>query len=326
MIANIQMLRFWAAYAVAAFHFAGHYFYLDQIGWFGPALILFRHFGFVGVDIFFVVSGVIMWVSTQDSHNTDDIIPFLIKRFSRIFMSYLPWLALMALVRVYVLGQDIANYDLIRSIILIHTNGQMILPTGWTLSFELMFYLIFGVSMIFPRKIALTIIALWGVASLLIGQMEETILLNPYIAEFVAGVLLAASWPIASRIIGGVPFLTVLGLIFFSAGILFGDRNAPLSRVLTFGSFSLIAVWIAILFESRGFVVSKFWIFLGGASYALYLSHFVILTFGRHFWRWILADPDLAFFTMMAASLAVSCIWFKFYDGPLSRWVGRSVI
>lgn len=314
MYTNIQLLRFFAAFAVIGYHFGPIYNklvggYLTIIYW--P----FTKYGFVGVDVFFVVSGFVIWVSTEKRNRYTDITQFYLRRFSRIYMSYWPWFILMAGILLILREKNAADYSLISNFFLVRTYSPSVLPISWTLTFEVMFYIGFGLTFLFNRKIAATIVVAWGLASVLKSFNTTSILLNPLIFEFSLGVMLGANRHIICKVPNIV--LAAFIVIFVYLGVSFASSNDLWLRALTFGIASFLVVAMAISLEQNGISAHNIWKPLGDASYAMYLSHYVLLTLMLTYWSKLKSYPELTFFVLTFATLLISLLQSKYYDKPL---------
>lgn len=118
MIQNIQGLRFYAALAVLLFHVSSIYQHHNgEI--FAAWASAFNPIGRIGVDVFFVISGFVIWTSTSSRHAPKDAAPFALRRIARVFLTYWPALAFAGLVDVFVRGRYLLDYDLLRSITLL---------------------------------------------------------------------------------------------------------------------------------------------------------------------------------------------------------------
>jgi peptidoglycan/LPS O-acetylase OafA/YrhL len=162
--------------------------------------------GNTGVDVFFVVSGFIMSHICWDGFGRPgEVQNFLRRRLLRIVPLY--WLmTIVALVyhRVSAThGARAGLADLARSIAFIpYVNEEgsryPILPSGWTLSYEMMFYGIFALGLFQRRQIGLPAIGLALILLVAIGpqQPSETIayLASPIVLWFLAGMGLAVLW------------------------------------------------------------------------------------------------------------------------------------
>lgn len=115
---------------------------------------IFFNGAFFGVDLFFMISGFVMVYSTKSDSR---IISFVLKRFFKIYPVYifclLSWLALH-------LSNLPPLIDIVKSISFIHLNynstapwfGGSIVGTAWTLTYEILFYIIFLVAMQLSQK------------------------------------------------------------------------------------------------------------------------------------------------------------------------------
>jgi exopolysaccharide production protein ExoZ len=129
LLFNLQFLRGFAALGVVFyhtdFHLAGDW-----------------HTDFSGVAVFFVISGFIMCFITRK-----DADGFLAKRFLRIVPMY--WLCTLIRFGLLSFSSWSANpplaADLPRSLLFVPSEELPILGVGWTLNFEVYFYLVFGV-------------------------------------------------------------------------------------------------------------------------------------------------------------------------------------
>ena len=132
MIIGIQFLRFLAASLVVLTHTLGEY---DDL----------RSFGGFGVDVFFVISGFVIYLITDSGHKN-----FFVKRLIRIVPIY--WLFTIGISIIALLEPQLlrsASFDvtqIIASLFFIpywteNAGFAPILTLGWTLNFEMLFYL-----------------------------------------------------------------------------------------------------------------------------------------------------------------------------------------
>src|SRR5262249_15248359 len=125
-------------------------------------------FGYVGVDLFFVLSGFIITATCRADLGRADRLPrYLFRRFWRIFPAY--WAALAAAVAFYacssprtVFGRNWPAEWCDTLLLLPQQTGCRFLPVAWTLSYELMFYLAFGVLFLLPRRAARPALVGWA--------------------------------------------------------------------------------------------------------------------------------------------------------------------
>ena len=289
LVSNLQALRGVAAAMVVAHHCKD---FLAQ----SLPMAKDIHLGAAGVDIFFVLSGVVITLSASTTITPQD---FMLRRIVRVVPMY--WLALVpiglfllvGLSPVGVTAQDgtIANY--LKSMFFVpfersHGAIMPLLGVGWTLNYEMFFYLVFAMSLILP--VALRGMAIVGVIGGLVlagivFQPEQTQLFfytNPILLEFVAGVILARWWMKTD----GQTVHPLLGWGIVGAGAaLFvimarpeGFDQLAAHRVLIFGVPAMLVVLGALLLHRANVrAEGRFWELMGAASYAVYLFHPILL-------------------------------------------------
>lgn len=92
---NLQKLRGLAALFVLIFHFGPHLNAVPGLAWLYP----YTRYGFAGVDIFFVLSGIVIGNSSISAIQRGELPwKFIYRRFSRIYLGYWPALLLTAIV------------------------------------------------------------------------------------------------------------------------------------------------------------------------------------------------------------------------------------
>lgn len=273
-VRSIQYLRGIAAFGVLIFHAAER-----AGGAFGV--------GAAGVDVFFVISGFIMWVVTCRRPPTPG--QFLWKRVQRIVPLYWAVTLVTAAVAVLIPGafpvMQVTAETLVKSLLFVpHRDPQgliapLIVP-GWTLNYEMFFYLVFAVGLLAPARlrpwlISAALVALVAVRPLLDGQNPlVATYTDPILLEFAAGIWLGKAW--SERRLPGAALgwsLFTLGLALFAAGAVAGVDIAG-ARVLLWGVPAFLLVAGAVSVERAGSVPSLPPLrILGDASYSLYLVH-----------------------------------------------------
>ena len=351
MLTNVQFLRFFAAMLVVFYHMAAHLHASQQ----APGLIFgwAETAGFAGVDIFFVISGFIMAWTTSGVSGGAEAMAFARRRLARIYSGYWPFFLLAFGLFTWLGGYYLANAQLLRSFFLWPTElAHLLIPVSWTLIFELFFYLLFsvliGLSGQLSREKVIRYIALfvlfWTLYSHFIrraydpGLLEEMnvyeqYLLFPYLLEFLAGAMLAG-WLNKNREGRGWAYL-LMGLLLFIAGgwinqELFGGKLIEgyhiIWRVLIFGSASVFILTGLVRLENKGWaMLPRFSRLAGGASYALYLCHTLILAgtyqLGLNAWLrgqsgWV---AQAAFLSLALLMLGYSMVHFRWVERPLHQ-------
>jgi exopolysaccharide production protein ExoZ len=305
---NIQFLRFLAALSVVLFH-AGPYVVTTGDSAFDTFFNAFSWCGYAGVDVFFVISGYIMWTTTRTVQGLPDVGYFLYKRAARIYLGYWPYCLLMLLMLSLYSVKISRDIDYAGSILLTQTQTHfLLLAVTWSLTYELYFYAVFAGVLLIPQKIrppALGIAFVVVVATLLLVWFvgEDTLrghvrwvlkgsrfYLSPFCAEFIGGCLLAIYFEKMRSI---SPWLCGIVCVSLVAAAVWYQQNDPLGtgslsnyphrRVAFFGPAALALVALMVELEHRGQVLFKrVSLLFGGASYSLYLSHVILLRWFHH--------------------------------------------
>ena len=278
---SIQHLRALAALSVAAYH---------ALQWSGGGFDVGR----AGVDVFFVISGVVMWTSTAGRAISP--LRFLQRRAVRLAPPY--WIATLVIASTAwvwpaFLPQILPGVaHLVKSLAFIpHFDPRGLpfptLPLGWSLDYEAIFYVVFAGALFTPEawRSRLVTGVLMGIVA--IGFLADDPLYilgaNPMLLQFAAGVWLgvgATSRALPSRS-GGWILIAVaaaLWLLVQSTG-LFREFWRPFEWGVP--AAMLVAGVMAV--ERHG-VWPKFPILerLGDASYSLYLWHPAVIALTAH--------------------------------------------
>jgi len=156
--------------------------------------------GRIGVDVFFILSGFVMYATTQSKKN-QLVLPFLIKRAFRVIP--LAWLFI-TIVFIGNGGEDRHEYLLSLFFIpLSNTDapffGYNLLSPGWTLSYELWFYVMFAVGMLVSKSHRG--LATASVLFACVFGIQAMCHTPPYIDAYTAATL-SANFPIPAQVIG----------------------------------------------------------------------------------------------------------------------------
>jgi exopolysaccharide production protein ExoZ len=334
---GVQFLRGAAALMVAYFHL------VEQIPEYAS---IYRRYLFgwdglsCGVDIFFVISGFIISLSSSVASPGR----FLVRRVIRVVPLYWFFTILLAAVILVVPGvfkSTVLTSDyFFKSLFFIpffnssHNNDLVpLLVPGWSLNFEMFFYLVFAGTLFLPSRFRLY---LCGVAFALIVALGlfisiETALgfySNYRILEFYMGMLIAhayssdrlpslnlrSCWLVlgsgfAAMMMPTLSFIEAGGFIF---EILF--RVVPAAAVV----LSVVA-----LENLRQETYLKFPLLLGDASYSIYLSHIFSLGVARLIWDWVCTGVPSVFLAVafgllsMTLVIIVGIAVYRFIERPL---------
>ena len=246
-----------------------------------------------GVDLFFIISGFVIYSSSRNPKVTPK--EFLRRRFIRVVPLYWFFTSIFIILKL-----SIPNFDsnssfhviqIIKSFLFIphyHANFNKeiwpILIPGWSLNYEIYFYLIYALVLITGRKFLLTKMSILFVLFIALNIQFENknpifvTYTNPIILEFLAGIFLAKLYSSKEYFnykekfsFLGIP-LIIIGSIFllFSLEPLFSQMN----RAIKWGFPAFLIILGCLLSEET---ISKFKsLFLrvfGNSSYSIYLSH-----------------------------------------------------
>lgn len=350
MQVNIQLLRFLAAMSIVIYHAAPHY--LAAGGADNDLLQFIRLTFYAGVDVFFVISGYIMWVSTRSASGLQDSVRFLYRRATRIYLGYWPYLLLLSLSLAYFGVSHGKKVDIAGSIFLTQSRHELLLlPVSWSLSYELYFYGFFACLLLLPRNISPAILGACLIASvatlLLVWVFDVSVLrehvrwvlkgsrfyLSPYIAEFFSGCLLALYCERNGKInfwLCGILFSAAVGAaVFYQLNSAAGADSLldfPHARVAFFGPAAIFLVAMFSEAEKRGFVPFRnVSLLLGGASYSLYLSHTILLDV-LYYAGLRPAGSDSVYLPLLfavsavALILAYSVFHYRYIESPLMKF------
>lgn len=344
-VANIQVLRAVAALVVLWAHLRELF----------PASPLLRQLpsGLAGVDLFFVISGFIMVVSTSRVPPRPGV--FLAKRFSRVApLYYVMTFFIFAVTLVAPALMKSSTSDplaLLSSLAFIpfFKSPDRIYPTyylGWTLNYEMLFYLLFAIGILIRREWRIMVTSAMVLLLVVAGAVwDDTIRGNaaayawtrPIMIDFVLGMLIGAAvpWIARLRLSGGVLYaLLAFGVVaIVAAGRLFPapiDPNpiAPATNtVLRYGIPAALIVFSAVALEQAGNRwTNRFVQAMGDASYSLYLTHFlvvaVVISLSNRLSLGLPARLGVAVATVPVC-LLVAYLCFRLVETPLNALVRR---
>ena len=292
---SLQILRFAAASMVLAHHL------LLEIATPRLAMPVSDPIGFewsIGVDIFFMVSGFIMCFLTWGHFGEKGYwAEFLRRRFVRVVPLY--WLftslmlALIVLAPQVISHSDVSAGRIVSSYLFYpwpRAGGDVypILGLGWTLNYEMLFYLAYAAALLFPRRLGLCGITARFLLATTFGRFAPAgwvalrFWTDPIILEFLLGVLLGWAYLRGWRL-GWVARATLIvtGVGLSVAMTRLGLTN-HVDRDLWGGAPAFLIAAGAVLGQRAARVgplgpVTRLFVLCGDASYALYLSHMFIL-------------------------------------------------
>jgi exopolysaccharide production protein ExoZ len=347
----IQLVRGIAALLVCIFHLKG----LLNTSTTHYGTTLFGG-GAIGVSLFFIISGFIMVYTTRKSDGSLLYAKnFMIKRLVRIIPLY--YMMVLFWVFVYDTHLDYFSKDimtLVKTFCFVPifdstigpAYGMPPLKVGWSLNFEIFFYLIFGISLFMKRFRWVMLFAVFaglvfvvpllsrGYVSMVPSHNYQfrflylSLITNPMMLYFITGVALGllydSTFSIQSRWIkfGMLPLAVGLFLLLYF-------RVLPLSNYLLINLFICCLLVFGLLFfnKEKGIKVPAMFVYLGDMSYSLYLIHPTIVIA----LPWFLSRVGLGgkiegipyFFVLMACILMMSMLSYELIEKRLLKRLAK---
>jgi exopolysaccharide production protein ExoZ len=336
-LGRVQALRFFAAFAVLVGHLQHEVLIRVMPG------VPFRTFtaidGGIGVDMFFVISGFIMYYISGDAFGQPGgWRRFASRRFLRIaplyYVATLSMLAAAAMFAKHVDSDAIGVIPAVASFFFLplpNAAGAMapVLKLGWTLNYEAYFYAIFMLALVFPKRIGLVVLfgvllGIVGLAQLVPGRLPMLDFWGqPIVLEFAAGVILAMVYRAGWRIPTHQALALIAGGLVLTITLRHFGLSAYAPRAVAQGIPAALIVCAVVLWQaatSTGFL-ARLLEFGGNASYALYLSHPFSIRAATIIWG-ALGGPQspwlfIAFTTV--AALATAALVHIGIEKPLDR-------
>lgn len=322
--------------------------------WFRPRVQLPGFtLGAGGVDLFFLISGFIMVVTSEELSGRE----FMRRRLIRIVPLY--WLSTLVFIAAASVlpqrdGQDLSVPAIATSFLFLpyaRPDGtiQPLNPVGWTLNEEMLFYVLFAASLLLPRRlrVAASVGALGGIV--LAGALlrPETTALrfwsSPIVLEFGLGMLVGALYRRGARLPRGSAVILSAVAIALYGWQIGQPEPGEWWRLIAWGGPALLLLLAATLglsppstrspgnghlpraarWMGRGLEA------LGDASYSLYLLHLPALLVLRHLagrldLPWDAAATPWLFATVATAfAIGVASASYRLVERPLTRSLRR---
>ena len=349
-INSIQVLRGIASLIVAVYHLK---YLTKEIPGLNQILNFFFDNGSAGVSLFFVISGFIMvYITDRKTFTAKKILQFIIKRFTRVWPTYILITFLSAfLIYRFQIGNQ-AN-QILRSIFFIpladHTPpfyGYATLSVGWSLNYEIYFYILISISLFFNKYRWITFFVLITATLIVIPWYTGHLTLDPTKTfNYGNGYLNMISNPIIWNFVYGV----IIGLLYTSPFF-----NQYLSRL--FSLFTLVSVivvvsiwqylsgflgglgpfqwgigsgllFLAILFHTGKSTISfpKWLIHLGDISFSIYLLHLPVkLLIETIFYKIgypAYSEGSAMFFLTISMTIIFSNLSYKYLEIRFSNYI-----
>lgn len=327
---GVQVLRGLAAVAVALFHasltlaqpkYGGRIAFGGWMGW-----------GDVGVDVFFILSGfIILHAHRADIGQPKRWAHYIYRRASRIYPIY--WILTSALLLTVAVGFGGASklfsfWDYLTSYLLVRfSDVAPPVGTAWTLFHEILFYALFSL-LLLNRRIGLVVMALWLGAILWTFNPDGgtftgvfTSLFNLYFFLGMSAFLIWKHGRLPARLTCGLAGLLFLTFIVLDHAV--GRFQAPYLRLLVAPGAVLLLVGLSALDREKRASYPAWLLFLGNASYSIYLLHYELYAALARFlvaMGWMARLPaDLCVILFFAVAIGISAAIYQFVERPLLR-------
>jgi|688.fasta_scaffold404696_1 exopolysaccharide production protein ExoZ len=313
---NIDLLRIIAALAIILSHISGEFTLRNYDN--GLINLIIEYYGFLssGVDLFFVISGYVIMLSLNSKYHKPGA--FLRGRIRRIIPIY--WMLTLTILLLNLVTNflsisnvQIANFERIISsffFVTQHTgNSPPIIQQGWTLEYEMLFYLIVFLTMFIQNRK----ISLFCIFAVILGLGFTSFYL---MLEFLGGVIvyqihknkLVKNFGIALLILGVLLLVPgVIGIITFEYRLYF---------VLP---YSLILLGVLNVKQAQGSLI----VFFGRLSYPMYLVQAITIPLLYQYIKvaenFSTTEIVLIYIIGVFSTLIVSILVLLFFEDPISK-------
>ncbi|WP_226623086.1 acyltransferase family protein [Brucella anthropi] len=280
--------------------------------------------GAAGVDVFFVISGFVMVIATKANESS---VIFIKKRFIKVVPMY--WIATVLTIIFYYYrhGEIIVWEHIATSLLFLPPPEHLIVPVlypGWSLNYEMFFYLIIAIALLSRKNTFLyVIVVVCALGSL--GHKTGIHFIDYYIydglLEFCAGVVIGITYK------HGVRISQTAGVFLFTCAILIFSVNysyPTISKAIYWGIPSVLIVVAFLTFEKSGVARNVVGLEIGAASYTMYLFHpFVIWSI-----EWQFGNQPGIFFVIGAVvtSVVISLVLYRLLEAPLNKGLRKLAI
>ena len=279
MISNLQILRAFAALNVVLLHtlYTANSYELPTRNF---TALGKSEWGNSGVDLFFVISGFVMiytqWQKPKPAYE------FFKNRVFRIVPLY--WALTLAFATIYIVmpsafrDTSITITDYVSSLLFVSNivaDKNPLLFIGWTLEYEMLFYVLFSIGILFPSKFVKFLFPVTVLISLALFTEVDFIVL-----EFIFGMIAAVIFLKVPSVKFALPVF-LAGVIMLGADVF---SESDLHRSLKWGIPSFFIVLSACYLRQ---LKNRILILLGDASYSIYLIQIFTIAIFYKLTRWI---------------------------------------
>jgi peptidoglycan/LPS O-acetylase OafA/YrhL len=230
-----------------------------------------------------------------------------------------------------------ARPDILASFLALPQRGEPLLVVGWTLTYELVFYVVFAAALAFSQRRLPLVMAAWLVAVVAIHTFGPAanpwvrVLGSPFALEFVFGTVIGAAVLrgtfVAPRTLFAIAVVSVVAVCVATAYSGREYLDVVWTRPFAVGLPMALLVYAALGLERRGLLAPRWLRAQGDASYALYLWHVPVigaigLALNRVHVHGTPARIAIVF-GGYALAIAVSFLAYRWIERPLLRLARR---
>jgi len=337
LFSNLQGLRAIAALSVVFLHCTSD-----------TGLDVGISFGHFGVDIFFVISGFI--ISYTASTDPDQ---FMTKRLIRIVPIY--WSATIVLYFLaslfpHLLHNTTASFTLLLASLFFvplewpgHPGATPLMILGWTLNYEMYFYLLYALALKFNRKYAsitaaFFVIAIMSVIDIVFRPVTDAgrFYGKPIVLEFVFGIVIFNMLSLRHRKLGRGPmfYLLIVAIISSLLSCIAYDIYSSVPNSVVFcGIPALILVLSALKLEVdyKYSLTNRLFLLTGDSSYVLYVLHpYIIYGVMRVIFpaakTWPLPGRFALVAVLLVITAAVAIVVHLYFEKPMMKSLKKRLL
>ncbi|MFK7833394.1 MAG: acyltransferase family protein [Winogradskyella sp.] len=339
---HLDLIRFLAALYVVFYHYCFRGFAKDNysILEFEP-LESFSKYGYLGVELFFMISGFVILMSAKNSN----LIDFCISRFTRLYPAF--WFCVLLTATIILLyGAPLFSVNLKQVLInLTMFNGfvgvEHVDGVYWSLVVELKFYILIGLLLFFRLikyiKIFAWLLLLVTVLQIILPLSEAPTFMkiiylvcfaskSPY---FVAGMFFFLFKTEKNIIKNILPIIASYALAIYLMSKDIFERNLKYDNAYDINVvYILITLFFVLMFLVSSNKLSvfnkKIFLYFGVLTYPLYLIHqkigyIIFNNFGEYINKWVLL------IIVITGMLAFSYLINKFIEKPLGTYLRKKL-
>ena len=331
----LDLLRFFAAFAVVMYHYTyrklpsvvdqSTFEYIGEIS----------KFGYLGVNIFFMISGFVILLSAMNRNATQ----FAISRSTRLYPTYWVCVTITSIILISLNG-DAANIDFVKyvanmSMLNDYVGIGNIDSVYWTLQAEIKFYLCIFILVLFGWvKHYKAWISVWLAVTVTYWLFGEPYFMGWFISPFYSCYFIAGATFYLAMKNGYRPFYIIVIVIsyFLAAANSSQQLDSYIKSPNDIDRFIAVLLlsffyWVFYLFSKNKINLPKrkYILLLGGVTYPLYLLH---AKAGKTIFDLIVnyIDPYLSLFLLFSFMLALSLIIHLYIEKKLSNLIKNKLI